>query len=262
MSEPTNRNGSSGPNGANNANGTPAAAPLSPLLAPPPTGAVTTGGPTPTLAARLAAGLVSALVLAGVVAASHLLVTFHPSDDALLRVAWSARPERVESCRTLSEEELEKLPAHMRQRVVCEGTTARYRLDILRDGQPLSSTVLRGGGLRHDRQLYAFQELPVPHGSSTFEVTLTRLDGGGPAGGDADGEGASRGGADGTAVPAPTTDREQRELEEHRRRVEDEVPSSLSMSETVTLAPREVALLTYDPGSRGFRLVRREAAGR
>lgn len=217
-----------------------------------PEGAVTTGRPARGPLTPVTGVLVAAGMLALLIGASHLPVTFNPSDQALLRVAWSARPERVESCRTLSEAELEALPQHMRQRVVCEGTTSQYRLDILRDGQPLSSAVLRGGGLRHDRQLYAFQELPIPHGSSTLQVTLTRL-GVAPEG---EVEPPGPGGAVPAMAAAPTTDRDRRELDEHRRRVEDEVPASLTLSETVTLAPREVALLTYDPGARRFRLVR------
>ena len=195
--------------------------------------------------------VVGALLLAILVATSHTPFTFNSADDALLRVAWSARPERVESCHTLSEEELEKLPAHMRQRVVCEGTTASYSFEILRDGDTLSSTILRGGGLRHDRQLYAYQQLPIPHGRSTLQVTLTRLDSGTPGVASTD---------DGPVAAAPVTEREQRELDERRRRLEDEVPHSLTLSETLTLAPREVALLTYDAESRAFRLVRQDQA--
>ena len=225
-------------------------------LSAPPTAAVTTGRSRGSMGTRIAAVLLGAGVLAVLIAASHAPFTFNPADDAMLRVAWSARPERVESCTTLSEEELEKLPAHMRQRVVCEGTTASYRLEILRDGHPISTAILRGGGLRHDRQLYAYQQLPVPHGRSTFQVTLTRIDSGTSIGGR---EGAGGAGEmDDNAGSGAATDRERRELDERRRRVEDEVPAALSLSETVDLAPREVALLTYDPGSRSFRLVRRD----
>lgn len=203
----------------------------------------------------------------GITAASHAPLTVNRSDDAMLRVAWSARPERVESCRTLGDEELEALPQHMRQRVVCEGATARYRLEVLRDGVPIDSARLRGGGMRHDRQLYVFRELPMPGGPATLEVRLTRMGPAGEAGkagGKADGK-AHSGHEDTDDRPAATgpkargpaaTGRDLREAEEHRRRVEDEIPASLVLRERVTLMPREVVLVTYDREERRLRLVR------
>ncbi|MHB1225871.1 MAG: hypothetical protein ACYC2G_17710 [Gemmatimonadaceae bacterium] len=194
------------------------------------------------------AALVAAATLA-ITAASHVPVTVDPSGNAMLRVAWSARPERVESCRTLSDEEFDALPQHMRQRVVCEGAAARYRLEVWRDGEPLASAEVHGGGLRRDRQLYVFRELPIPNGRSTVEVRLTRV-----------------GAATGTAAAATTPtvraddtghpDRDTREADEHRRRVAEEVPASLTLRETVTLAPGEVMLVTYDREERRLRAVR------
>jgi len=46
------------------------------------------------------------------------------------------------------------------------------------------------------------------------------------------------------------------ETEERRRRMADEVPASLVLRETVTLAPREVLLVTYDQGARRLHTVR------
>ena len=81
---------------------------------------------------------------------------------ARLRVAFSARPERIEKCRTLSADELANVPQHMRQAVVCEGKTASYRLEVRRDDSLVASALLHGGGLRHDRRLYVLRELDVP----------------------------------------------------------------------------------------------------
>lgn len=196
------------------------------------------------------AALVAAAALA-ITAASHVPVTVDRSGDAMLRVAWSARPERVESCRTLGDEEFDALPQHMRQRVVCEGAAARYRLEVWRDGEPLDSAEVHGGGLRRDRQLYVFRELPVPSGRSTVEVRLTRI-----------GAASAKGTATTTTTkairPVETDhpDRDAREADEHRRRVADEVPASLTLRETVTLAPGEVMLVTYDREERRLRTVR------
>lgn len=201
--------------------------------------------------ARVGGGVLAAAVMLGIVAASHVPLRVHPSSDAMLRVAWTARPERVERCRTLGEEELAALPQHMRQRVVCEGSTARYRLEVRRDGALLVADTVRGGGMRHDRALYVLRELRVPSGRSALEVRLTRLDSTTGAGPEA--AVAASGVAGGQA---PLTDRERREADERGRRVADEVPPSLALRETVTLAPREVMLVTYDREARRLRAVR------
>lgn len=193
-------------------------------------------------AARRAAGVAVALIATfGLAAASGLPLAVHPSSDARLRVAFSARPARVERCRTRSAEELADVPAHMRQGIVCEGTAARYRLSIRRDGAELARAVVRGGGLRHDRQLYVLRELPLPAGASTIEVTLERID-------------AQESGRDSTG--SATMRDAQRDLEERRRREADEVPAALALRETVTLGPREVLLVTYDQEARRLRAVR------
>jgi hypothetical protein len=204
---------------------------------------------------------VAAALALAVASAAPFRVNAMP--DARLRVAFSARPERLETCRTPSADEQAKLPAHMRQGVVCEGITASYRLEVRRDDSLVASALLRGGGLRHDRQLYALRELSVPSGRSTIDVRLVRVD---------------------TVVPRPDTEQrasEDHEREEHRtregrdddddddrhgarsrdddehqRRVADEVPSMLTLREHVTLNPREVLLVTYDQASRRLRTVR------
>ena len=185
--------------------------------------------------------------------------------DARLRVAFSARPERIESCRTLSAEELANVPQHMRQAVVCEGKTASYRLEVRRDDSLVATALLHGGGLRHDRRLYVLRELSVPSGRSTIDVRLVRTDtvaeksSSEPHASDdhareerADHESLdARAHDDGDARAAVS-----RDLDERRRRVADEVPSSLVLHEVVTLSPREVLLVTYDQAARRLHTVR------
>ncbi len=167
--------------------------------------------------------------------------------DARLRVAFSARPERIETCRRPSADELASLPAHMRQGVVCEGTTASYRLEVRRDDSLVASALLRGGGLRHDRRLYALRELTVPSGRSTIDVRLVRVDS----------VGSLERRTDHVDDDArPDNDDRSRDEEEHRRRVADEVPPILTLHEVVTLDPREVLLVTYDQASHRLRTVR------
>lgn len=201
-----------------------------------------------TVPARLAGLAVAAAAAALLAGASHVPLRVHPSADARLRVAFSARPERVETCRTLGAEELAEVPQHMRQSVVCEGSTARYRLEVLIDDSLALSAHLSGGGLRRDRRLYALHELSVPSGRVSIEVRLARLDSvPTPAAPASDSTTSGAG-----AAPASVG----REQEERQRRRADEVPASLVLRETVTLAPREVLLVTYDQEARRLHTVR------
>jgi hypothetical protein len=158
------------------------------------------------------------------------------AQESMIRVAFSARPQRIETCREVSDEELADVPVHMRQSTVCEGTTASYLLEVLHQDTLVTSVPVHGGGLRRDRQLYVLLELHVPSGATTIEVRLTRID---SAGASSDSL-ANRG----------------RETEERERRRSDEVPPSLSLRESVTLEAREVLLVTYDQARRQLRMVR------
>jgi hypothetical protein len=189
--------------------------------------------------------------------ASAAPLRLHDDAEARLRVAFSARPERIERCRTLSDSELAGVPVHMRQPVVCEGYTARYRLDVRRDDSLLFSAVLRGGGLRHDRRLYVLREQSLPAGRSAIDLRLTRLDASNrpdtlpPPDAPEDDHGRRAHEDDPEHESAA-----QRDEDERRRRVADEVPAVLALRDTITLEPREVVLVTYDQSARRFHVVR------
>lgn len=125
---------------------------------------------------RALGALLAGLVMAGIVAASHAPMAVHDSSSGVLRLAWSVLPERIETCRTQSEEELARLPPHMRQPVVCEGTTASYRLVVERPGAVPIDRVVRGGGLRQDRRLYVFEEIALPPGPAQVRVRFDRIE--------------------------------------------------------------------------------------
>jgi hypothetical protein len=155
-------------------------------------------------------------------------MTLHHPDQAMLRLAWSARPERIERCRQRSQEELARLPAHMRQPLSCEGTTAAYRLSVRDEGRLVVERVVRGGGLRQDRRLYVFEELPLAPGDRRIEVRFDRLDAAGPE--------------SVTHQPGGET-----------------VPAHLALDQRVRVGPREVILVTYVPERQA--LVGIQAAG-
>ena len=178
---------------------------------------------------RIAGTAVALAGAIGVVHGSHVPVTLEPGTDAVLRIAFGARPERIEVCRELTPAEREARPAHMRQSATCEGTTARYHLVVRRDGAVIAATELRGGGLRSDRQLYAFHEIRMPSGPSEIEVLLVRVD------------------------SSVTPDTSYSMDASRNRRHEGEVPARLELRQQVTLEPRRVLLVTYDAERRRLR---------
>jgi hypothetical protein len=182
---------------------------------------------------RVLAFALPAVTAAGIVWASHFPLTVNGSAQAIVRLAWGVRPERIETCRELSAEELADVPQHMRQTRVCEGTTAEYRL-IVRDGTGLRvDRPIRGGGLRQDRRLYVFEELPVAPGPVTLDVRFER-------------------------VTRPADHDEGDEAREDSRENAERhgaIPSTLSLVDQVNVEPGDVVLVTYDEARRA--LVRR-----
>ncbi|HEU4721082.1 MAG TPA: hypothetical protein VFS59_06935 [Gemmatimonadaceae bacterium] len=206
-----------------------------------------------TRALRLLVGAAVALAAAlGLAALSNFPVRVHEMPDARLRVAFSARPERIETCRRPSAEEEANVPAHMRQTEICEGTTARYRLEVRRDDSLLVTMLVRGGGLRHDRQLYVLRDVAVPTGRATVDVRLTRLDS----------SAARRTRAERSDDPGEAHEKREGDDDDgdrgdaRRRRMADEVPPVLHFRDTVELRPREVLLVTYDQSRRLLRAAR------
>jgi hypothetical protein len=196
----------------------------------------------------LAAGAGTAAGLAVLAWSSSVFVPFHSQESAQLRLSWSARPERIETCRTLTAEELSQREEHMRQRVDCVGASATYALRVEVDDQLVAESVVRGAGLRHDRPLYLLREFEVPPGAHRVRLTFTRRE-------KTD---------DDAAAYAPVTSSEpdtglfagrgEREAAEHARRARAAIPSRLALDTILSLGPRSVALVTFDPERRALQL--------
>jgi hypothetical protein len=181
------------------------------------------------VADRLLGISMAVTVLAGIAWASNASIPAHRSSDAVLRVAWSALPERVETCREASADELARLPPHMRQRLVCEGAAASYRLTVRAAGAVRADRVVRAGGLRHDRRLYVFEEVRLPAGEADIDVRFDRV------------EAAS---ATGAVRPSASAS--------PRRSNSDAAPPHLAYAERVSFVPGRVVLVTYDAGRRNL----------
>jgi hypothetical protein len=171
------------------------------------------------LSRRTAAAALAVLVTTAIAALSR--VPYEPAqpEAALIRLSWRAPSAFVEECRTLTPEELERLPVHMRRERVCEGRLLPYRLRVALDGRTVLDEVVRAAGAREDRPLYVFHELPVPAGEHRLHVTWEREES----------ETADPAGGTGGANPAPV----RLALEAHLR-----------------LAARDISLITYDMDER------------
>jgi len=191
----------------------------------------------PRIAGTLAA--VGATVLLAVLSRAPLAA--YPDEAPVLRLAWSVRPERIEHCRTLTDAELADVPAHMRQRVQCEGRAANYRLRVTVDGVSRLDTLVTGGGARNDRPVYVFRELSVPAGGHQLAVRFERE----PIPGSETAEAEAN---DDEAAPHDTlmAARAPREAEERTRRQEEAVPPVMDLTTPINPGAREVLLVTYD----------------
>lgn len=201
----------------------------------------------------LAAAAITAAVAAGIAAGSGVRLPFHGSDAARLRLSWSARPERIEQCRTLSEEELALRPEHMRQRVECEGGFATYALEIAVDGQRVEEAVIMGGGVRNDRPIHDLRDVDVTPGEHRVRVSLNRreADASGDDGDDAD-EHDDAGEDDDAGISA---DRAERERTERTRRQRAALPAAVVLDTTLMMAAGRVAVITFDADERRFVMV-------
>ena len=194
---------------------------------------------------RAAAALVAVLALAAIVALSRSPYELADGDRALLRLSWSGRPERIERCRRLSDEEIDKLPAHMRRRVECEGRAARYAVRVLRDGTTLSVDTVTGGGLRGDRAIHMLREYRLAPGVHAIGVEVARTDAT-----RSDERAEDETGSETAARDDDRPDRVTRERDERRRQRQERLPARLRLDTTVRMMPGTVLLISYDPAGR------------
>jgi len=120
----------------------------------------------PAVRRALAWGFAAVVTLA-IVGLSRVPYAEERTGDGELRLAWRFRSDRMRQCRTLTAEELAKLPAHMRQAEDCRRALRPYRLEITVDGGPASDDTIRARGAESDRPLFVFRRIrlrPGPHG--------------------------------------------------------------------------------------------------
>ena len=206
----------------------------------------------------VAAILVTAMAAAGIAAGSGAPVPYHADDAARIRLSWSARPERIEQCRTLSEEELALRPEHMRQRLECEGGFATYALEIAVDGRRVAQAVITGGGARNDRPIHDLRDLDVAPGEHRVQVSLVRREA------DASDTSDTSDGSDGSDASDEdvdedeggiSADRAERERTERTRRQRAALPAAVVLDTALMIEAGRVAVITFDADRRGFVMV-------
>ena len=171
------------------------------------------------------------------------------AESSRLRLSWSARPERIEVCRTLSAEELAQREEHMRQRVECDGRFATYLLRVEADGRTAYQDIARGAGLRHDRPLYLLHEIDLAPGSHHLRVSFTRRE---KTDNDAAAFAAIGSSAGDTGLFAG---RAQREAAEHARRARAAIPPRLELDTTVTFLADHVLVVSLDADRQQLQLL-------
>lgn len=96
--------------------------------------------------------------------------------EASLRLALRTTDARVEICRDRTPEELDALPAHMRQPRACDWHVLPYRLHVRLGGETVLDRVLEPRGARSDRPLVFDHQLAVEPGAATLAVSFAPVE--------------------------------------------------------------------------------------
>ena len=158
--------------------------------------------------------LLGAGMLASIVALSQVPWTASPDENGELRLAWRWRSQRVQRCRTLTPEELAKLPAHMRAATSCERPLRPWLLVVSVDDHEEARDTVRARGAESDRPLSIYRRVPLSPGRHEIAVDFTPL---------------ALPGDSATALPAP-----------------------LRFSEHAVISPRHVLLVTLEETQRSL----------
>jgi hypothetical protein len=114
-------------------------------------------------------------IMMGAAFLSRVPLSLRGSDGAVLRLSWRTDPVAVEACRLRTDEELARLPVHMRTPTVCSGAARPYVLRVLVDRRERLHDTIVAAGAREDRPLYVFREIGITPGAHELEVAYAPL---------------------------------------------------------------------------------------
>ncbi|HSG48553.1 MAG TPA: hypothetical protein VLA43_12110, partial [Longimicrobiales bacterium] len=121
------------------------------------------------------AAMVAVVLTVLTAAGSRVPVTFSGEEEALLRLSWRMPGIATEACRTLTAEELARLPVHMRNPQACIGVIASYAMEVRVDGTVLARDTVSPRGARGDRPLNVLREFPLPAGEHDVAVSFLAI---------------------------------------------------------------------------------------
>lgn len=95
-----------------------------------------------------------------------------PPDYALVKLSFSHGAQHKKPCRDRTDEELAKLPKHMRVRKDCPRERADVVMELEMDGKQIFHVVLPPTGLTRDGASSVYRRLPVVEGKHHFVARL------------------------------------------------------------------------------------------
>jgi hypothetical protein len=120
--------------------------------------------------AALARTVVAVALMTAIALLAQVPMGAEPT-SAALRLSLRA-PASIQECRERSAEELAALPAHRRAPTVCETVAVSYRLRVAVDDVLLFESRVQGTGLRRERPLVVYKDLPLLPGRHRLEAAL------------------------------------------------------------------------------------------
>jgi hypothetical protein len=93
-------------------------------------------------------------------------------DQAMITVAFAHAGKTREACRTLSQEELMKLPPNMRKLDDCPRERSPIVIEATLDGKVIYSKTYLPPGLFNDGSVNIYYNSKVPAGKHTFEIKM------------------------------------------------------------------------------------------
>ena len=93
-------------------------------------------------------------------------------DQAIVTVAFSHAGERRAECRTLSQEELMKLPPNMRLPSDCPRERSPVKVELFLDEELTISEIARAPGLYEDQGVDIYRKVKVPIGTHNLRIQM------------------------------------------------------------------------------------------
>lgn len=98
--------------------------------------------------------------------------TYHDPDKALVMISFSHASQRKEDCRTYSPEEISALAPNMRRPADCPRERVSLGLELVVDGNILTSKSYRPTGLAKDGAVSVYESIPLAAGEHEVLVKM------------------------------------------------------------------------------------------